>query len=214
MTKHKTMNTVAHAAFRRDLSRFDAALGEFPGGSQHRADELTRAWDHFAAEIHHHHDYEEQFFWPALEQLVPQPSLLTDLGGQHDEMRRALTTADETMRALGADPSAAHAADARAAVAHLSDVLLAHLDDEERQLEPLSAEHASSPAMRAATKQVIKAHRGRLGNVLAWMQDGADDDARRFIRSEIPAPVVIVATAVGGRQYRRTIAPVWAGTRS
>ena len=34
MTEHKTMNTVIHAAFRRDLARFGDALGSFPAGSR------------------------------------------------------------------------------------------------------------------------------------------------------------------------------------
>jgi hypothetical protein len=45
MTEHKTRNTVIHAAFRRDLARFDNALGGFPAGSRTRADQLDGAWD-------------------------------------------------------------------------------------------------------------------------------------------------------------------------
>jgi hypothetical protein len=40
MTEHKTMNTIVHAAFRRDLARFDAGLAAFPAGSRSRADQL------------------------------------------------------------------------------------------------------------------------------------------------------------------------------
>lgn len=47
-TEHRTMNTIVHAAFRRDLARFDAALAAFPDGDQRRADELGRAWDLYA----------------------------------------------------------------------------------------------------------------------------------------------------------------------
>lgn len=209
MTEHRTMNTVAHAAFRRDLARFDTALSMFPAGSQHRADQLKKAWDHFAAELHHHHSYEEQFFWPALQQAVPDLPMMTDLDEEHQAMRAALTEADTAMSAFGVEPSAARAAIAWGAVTHLADVLLAHLEHEENDLEPLSAEYASSAPMQVARKQVMKAHRGRLGNVLAWLQDGADDNARRFLREEIPTPVVYVATKVAGRRYRREIASAW-----
>lgn len=37
MTKHKTMNTIVHAAFRRDLQRFDVALGNPDAGTTARA---------------------------------------------------------------------------------------------------------------------------------------------------------------------------------
>ena len=62
--EHKTMNTIVHAAVRRDLGRFDQALAVFPANSQPRANELKRAWDNFEEEIHHHHTYEETLFWP------------------------------------------------------------------------------------------------------------------------------------------------------
>ena len=34
MTKHLTMNTIIHAAFRRDMKRFDAALAVFSPGDK------------------------------------------------------------------------------------------------------------------------------------------------------------------------------------
>ena len=51
MTEHKTLNTVIHAAFRRDLGRFGAALGSFPDGFQARADQLKAAWDQFSYQL-------------------------------------------------------------------------------------------------------------------------------------------------------------------
>lgn len=184
-TEHKTMNTIVHAAFRRDLARFDAALRAFPAGNWRRAVQLKTAWDWFAGELHHHHDYEETYFWPALGEAAA------------------------AMDHFHANPAADAAAAARSALAHLNAVLLGHLAHEERDLEPISAHYATAPPMKAATKKVIKAHKGRLGGVLAWLQDGADVDARRALRQEIPLPVVLVATGIGGRRYRRDIATVW-----
>jgi hemerythrin-like domain-containing protein len=209
MTEHKTMNTIVHAAFRRDLARFDAALAAFPTGSRSRADGLKRAWDWLASELHHHHDYEEEYFWPALHQTDADLSVISELDGEHHAMRSALEGADTAMRTFHDNPFPAETSAARTAVAHLKDVLLAHLAHEERDLEPISAQYASAPVMKAAVKKVIKAHRGRLGGVLAWLQDGADADARRGLRHEIPAPVVVIVSGVGGRRYRRDIASVW-----
>lgn len=209
MTEHKTMNTVVHAAFRRDLARFDAALGQFPAEARPRADQLKAAWDWFEAELHHHHDYEETFFWPALRTTDADLSVVAELDSEHGAMRQALADASTAMDRFHEHPSAEATAAARSAVARLADVLLSHLAHEERDLEPISARYAASPAMQAAVKQVIKAHRGRLGGVLAWLQDGADADARRGLRHEIPAPVVLVLSGIAGRHYRRNIASVW-----
>jgi hemerythrin-like domain-containing protein len=208
--EHKTMNTVVHAAIRRDLGRFERALATFPEDSQHRADQLKRAWDNFEEEIHYHHTYEETLFWPALQQLGIDLSLVEDLDGEHDAMREALAAASVAMASFHQGPTAQQAVFARNAVAHLSAVLLAHLAHEERDLEPISIEHHDSAPMKVALKKVQQAHKGRMGNFFAWLQDGASAHDKAGLRKQIPAPVVLVITAVAGRHYRREIGSVWA----
>src|SRR6478609_9557894 len=154
MTEHQSLNTVVHAAFRRDLGRYDAALADFPTGSQQRADDLKRAWDFFDEELHHHHAYEENYFWPALQQTDADLSAMAELDAEHEAMRTALVDATAAMAELQQDPSAVRAAAAHQAVAHLGDVLLGHLAHEERDLEPVSVQYADSAPMRAALKQV------------------------------------------------------------
>ena len=208
--EHQTMNTIVHAAFRRDLTRFDAALASFPAGSRQRADQLGRAWAFLVEELHHHHGYEEQYFWPALQQTGADLSVVADLDAEHDDMRRALEQGTVAMSAFQADPSAAQAAAARTAVAQFGAVLLSHLDHEEADLEPISAAHKSSAPMKAAVNQVKKAHLSSMGNFVEWLQDGASAHDRAALRREMPAPVIALFGAVAGRRYRRTIAPVWA----
>ena len=208
--EHKTMNTVVHAAVRRDLRRFDQALTTFPADSRSRADQLKRAWDNFEEEIHYHHTYEETLFWPALQEIGVDLSLVEDLDGEHEAMRRALGAASIAMSSFHHRPTAEEAELARAAVARLSDVLLAHLAHEERDLEPISIAHHHSAPMKAALKKVQQAHRGRMGNFFAWLQDGATPDDKAGLRRQVPAPVVHIITAIAGRHYRRDIASVWA----
>lgn len=208
-TEHKTMNTVVHAAIRRDLGRFERALATFRGDSQHRADQLKRAWDNFEEEIHYHHTYEEALFWPALQQLGIDLSLIEDLDGEHDAMREALAAASVAMATFHTRPTAHNATLAGQAVEHLSEVLLAHLAHEERDLEPISVEYHNSAPMKVALKKVQKAHKGRMGNFFAWLQDGATAHDKAGLRKQIPAPVVFVITTVAGRHYRRDIGSVW-----
>ena len=209
MTKHLTMNTVVHAAFRRTLARFDDALGAFPDADELRADQLKRAWDFFESELHHHHSYEERYFWPALEQTDADLSAITELDQEHDAMRAALAQASEAMAGLRASPTAADADVARTAVAHLGTVLLGHLAHEERDLEPISAAYQDAPPMKAALAQVKKAHFKSMGNFVEWLQDGADASDLAGLRAELPAPVIFVFGRVAGRRYRRDIAPTW-----
>lgn len=214
MTEHLTLNTVFHAAFRRTIARFDDALGAFSDGSRARADQLKRAWDYFEEELHHHHDYEETYFWPAMRQTDADLSSLVELDGEHVAMRAALGQASQAMAAFDAEPTSATAAAARTAIAHLGTVLLDHLAHEERDLEPLSAAYQESPSMKAATKQVKKAHFKHMGNTLEWLRDGADASDVAGIRNEMPPPVVYLFTRIGGRRYRREIGPTWTASRS
>ena len=151
MTEHQTMNTVIHAAIRRDVARFDAALAAFPAGSQPRAEELNRAWKNFAFQIHHHHEDEETIFWPAFRALGADESLVSDLDGEHERMQGALTVADSVMQELRRSPTAANAEAARAAIAGLSEVLDEHFTHEERDLEPFAAGHRGDSRDQAGT---------------------------------------------------------------
>ena len=207
--EHRSLNTVVHAALRRTLDRFDAALGTFPADSQQRADDLSRAWHFFAHEVHDHHHYEEQFFWPALGQTDADLSSVAELDSEHDAMRTALKKATDSVGRLHADPTAGNATTARTAVTTLRDVLLGHLDHEERVLEPISVAYAGTKPMKTALAQVKKAHLSQMGNFIEWLQDGATEADKAGLRREIPGPVVAIFSTLAGRRYRREVAPVW-----
>ena len=209
-TQHLTMNTVVHAAYRRTLARFDAALAAFPDGSQARADQLGRVWGFFDHELHVHHGFEEEYFWPALQETDADLSALEELDGEHEAMRAALGVATEQMAALVASPTAEQAARARSAVAQLSEVLLAHLAHEERDLEPISAAYKDAPSMKKALAQVKKAHMRSMGSTVESLRDGATPEDVAGLHDEIPRPVASMFALLQGRRYRREIAPVWA----
>jgi hemerythrin-like domain-containing protein len=212
MTEHITMNTVIHAAFRRDLARFDSALASFPDGSQERADQLVTAWDNYQHQLHHHHQDEETIFWPAFRELGADEALTSDLGGEHMQMLTALDHADEVVRRLSGDPSAARAANARAAIGELGEVLRDHLAHEEATLEPWAATVMGEPRMKQALTEVRKAHKGQAGTFVAWLLDGAEPDDVAGLKREMPPPVVALLNAVPGRHYRKNVATVWAAT--
>lgn len=117
------MNTIIHAAVRRDLRRFDAALATFPAGSAQRAAQLARAWSNFSHQLDHHHHSEETIFWPALRELGADETLVGDLGGEHERMLAALATANTAVTTLQGDPTADRAAAARAAIGQLREVV-------------------------------------------------------------------------------------------
>jgi hypothetical protein len=209
MAADKTMNSVIHAAFRRDLARFDTALGAFPDGDRARAEALGIAWDNLAAQLRDHHGDEEALFWPALVRLGADESLVKDLDGEHARMLAALDAAAAAMQTFRTDPSSATATGARTAVADLRTVLIEHLEHEERDLEPFAAQHRKSAEIKAAQQGVRQRHKGGAGTFFAWLIDDADAETVALLKSEVPPPVLFMLTRLGGRNYKRRIAPVW-----
>jgi len=210
MTEHVSMNVVIHAAFRRDFGRFDRALAAFPPGSRQRADQLSVAWDNLDLQLHHHHKDEEAIFFPALRELGVDQGLVSDLEGEHARMLTALDAATALMKVFHADPTADNAAAARGAVAELHSTFDEHAVHEERDLEPFAAGQSGTPGMKAAQTAVRKAHKGGTGTFFAWLMDGADPQAAAGLRQVMPAPVLFMIGRLGGRDYNRRIASVWA----
>ena len=204
------MNTVIHAAVRRDLQRFSKALEEFPAGSRERAADLDRAWQHLDHQLYHHHHSEETIFWPALREAGADETLVSDLGGEHDRMAEAMTRTRTAMSAFATDPSARNLKQAKAAFAKLTEAVETHFVHEERDLEPFQAQVLDTPPMRRAAKEIRRAQSpAEAGGYLAWLVDGADPAARGFLMQQIPGPVLFVLSRLLGRSYTRRIAPIW-----
>lgn len=209
MTEHKTLNTVIHAAFRRDLKRFEEALEGDSFGPPARTAQLTAAWDNLSYQLHRHHQDEEMFFWPAFLELGAATSLIDSLDQEHEAMVNALAAADSSMATFASTPTVATVDRARNAITELHRVLHEHLTHEERDLEPFGATHNSSKQHKAAKVAARKAHTEGGGTFFAWLSDGCDRDAARALRREVPAPVLFILTRFAGRRYNQRIAPAW-----
>lgn len=209
VTEHLTMNTVIHAAVRRDLARFRRALQSFPVGSRQRADQLNSAWRHLDDQLYHHHHGEETIFWPALRELGADESLVGDLNGEHERMAEAMTHTRSAMSALAAEPDQDALDKARAAVNTLQEVITGHFAHEERDLEPMMLAQSHTPQIKQASKAIRKTQTlPSAGRFLAWVLDDADPQARAYVRHEIPKPVLFILARVFGRSYGR-VAAAW-----
>ena len=209
MTGQRTMNSIIHAAFRRDLRRFDGALASFPAGSGERAVQLKAAWDHLAYQLRLHHEDEEAYFWPALRELGAAEALVGDLHDEHAVMLQALESADAAMAAFAGDPSAGNAAAACDAAARLATVVEEHVVHEERELEPLAAANRGTPQMKGAAASARRSHTEGGGPFFAWLSDGIEPGDAAALRKEVPPPVLLLLRRLGRRGYQRRIARAW-----
>ncbi len=210
MAQHLSLNTVIHAAIRRDLGRFRDALGDPRAGSAERADQLGRAWDNLDRQLYHHHHSEETIFWPALSALGADGSLVGDLDGEHQRLADAMTATRSAMASLRAAPTQAAAADAQQAFVVLTEVAETHFAHEERDLEPMMVRAHGTPEFRAAERAVRRTQSlPEAGLYLAWLQDDADPDSLAYIRKTIPPPLLALLALLFGRRYR-AVSAAWA----
>jgi hemerythrin-like domain-containing protein len=204
-----TMNRLIHAAVRRDLERLDAALADAADGDSSRARDLQRAFANLRNELTHHHESEDRWIWPMLAGVGVDRDLLATMEAEHQAMSAALAETAAAMDRFAASGSATDAASARDSVARTQAVVEQHLAHEEQELEPLLIPHVESAEWKEVEKKLSRQPPFVAGAFFAWVTDGMSDEGRAFLRSTVPAPVILVLSRLFGRRYRRSIAPVW-----
>ena len=210
MSSPMSMNRAIHGAFRRDLGRFDAALGAFPANDTERAAALKTAWDHFTFELTRHHTGEHEIAWPALKAVGVTDEVLTQMDAEHDLMATALSDADDAMTTFAKDPTAANATAAKEALVALRTVTEAHMDHEETEIEPVYQSKKDTPEIKEMGKKFSREGSAKVGgNFIAWVTNGASDEEMAGLKASIPAPVLTMVGKVLGRQYNKMVAPVW-----
>jgi hemerythrin-like domain-containing protein len=204
-----SMNKVIHAAVRRDLDRFVAALSAFPPGDTERARQLSAAWANFDDQLTYHHEGEHTTAWPALEAVGVSRELLATMDTEHEAMATALAAARTAMETLTQTGGADEARTALAAMQTLREVTVRHLDHEEAELEEVYLAKRDTPEIQAMGKQFAKAGPARGGRFFTWVLDGASPAERAAVEKEVPGPVLKIIGGIFGRGYRKNVAPVW-----
>ena len=204
-----SINQVIHAAVRRDVARTEQALRALRDGDESRAREIRTAWSNLVRELTHHHESEDANIWPFLERRGYDRGLMAEMESEHARMKQSMSSASVAIAAVVSSPTAAHATAAADAVRSCSDVVNAHLDHEERDVEPLVLQLEDDPEWKALAKKLRPASIVDAANALAWMQDGAGERERSSLRATIPGPVVSLLTRLLARRYNREVAPVW-----
>jgi hemerythrin-like domain-containing protein len=212
MTAPTTMNALIHTAVRRDLGRLATALDTVHEGDTARAAELERAFANVRRELTHHHEGEDAYVWPLLAGLGVDAGLLAAMGAEHATMSAALAETGAALSALARGGPGADADAARASLARTREVVAAHLDHEESDLEPLLRDQEKTPAWKAVTKQLRHSSPGDAGSFFAWLTDGMSSADRATLGKTVPPPVTVVLARVFGRRYARDVAPVWRAT--
>jgi hypothetical protein len=173
--------TLTHSLLRNELPRLAAALAGGPMSPEQETlveDHLRLVTDHLLR----HHQEEDEFHWPLLASRAPGAArLLALLEAEHTEMDPLVEQARD--RGLTRH-------DRATAMSRLTELVLAHLEEEDRSVVPLLSVHITadeqSGSMARSRAKIPPPDELR---VLAMMLAAADDGQRSRMLAPLPESV-------------------------
>lgn len=174
--------TLTHSMLRNELPRLAAALAGGPMRPEHEIvveEQLRLVTDHLLR----HHQEEDEFHWPLLVERAPGASrLLAMLEAEHTEMDPLVEQVRDTSR------SRRQRADA---MTRLTELVLAHLEQEDQSVVPLLAVHVTAEEQRGSmARSRAKIPQADELRVLAMMLAAADGAERSRMLAPLPEFVI------------------------
>lgn len=202
-----------HRHMRADLRRYAEAVADVTerdrDGRSGRTSALARWARGFVHELEEHHYVEDTFFFPDMRERVPAVAPVLDgLEADHRRLDGLLARWPRVSFDL-ADRSVPFGPAKLAAVGlaeELRDLLLVHLDIEDRDVLPLYWRHYSAAQYDAVFEQAVKnGKKSGLGFVVPWNVDCLDGEERTAFVAAAPLALRIVHRLVRPR-YDRLVA--------
>ncbi|NNN36298.1 hemerythrin domain-containing protein [Streptomyces sp. S3(2020)] len=194
---------VVHRVFRRESALLPRLVRAVPDGGTARAAQVVEHLHTYLGGLHHHHALEDELVWPLLRTRAAQDD---ELVSRMEEQHRRI---DESLRAVAewtpawepaADPIAGEEL-ALALDAHRT-VLLEHLDDEERLVLPLVAEHLTVAEWDVVgTRGMEQIPKSQLFIALGALLEEATPQERAHLLGKAPLIGRLLWKVVGHRQY-------------
>jgi hypothetical protein len=155
-----------------------------------------------------HHTTEDELVWPVLhERARPSAAFVDRMEAQHRGIHGGL----EKVRRLGVTwsqrPSPEAAAALTAGITDMIAVLTVHLDEEERDVVPLIADHLSEKDWASVGRKAFARFTPEQRFIaLGQMLEVATPAEATAMLATLPAPVKVLWALVGKRRYRRYVA--------
>jgi hypothetical protein len=176
---------MSHHGLRRDIARFEIALGRVADGDLSRAAALRDEWQSYRNTLHGHHEAEDSRMFPFMSREHPALApIIEQLSADH---RRIDPLLEEGDRAFAGLPVAVGAA--AAVVSKLSALLDSHLATEERHVIPLirAAKAFPPPANDAETEMFAQGFAWASHGVAREVLARIDEMLPESVRARLPA---------------------------
>jgi hypothetical protein len=181
---------LVHRVFRREFAAIPGLIGDVPPGDSARAKVVGDHLTFMVDALHNHHAAEDDTVWPLLHRRVPaRAGDIERMENQHRNIVGAVERVNANLSAWEGAPGGPTGDQLLAAVAELLNVVVEHLNDEERNAVPIIEEHLSQDEWDATVKRgtaFLKSH-PRLAIVQGGLVlDYASADERQTFMSGLP----------------------------
>lgn len=197
---------VIHRIFRRHLAEAATIVRTLDDDTSaarrtHVADQV----EFLLTGLHNHHVTEDEFLWPRLRSRAsPHAELVARMDKQHTAAADRISIVEASLARWRAAPSQSASGELASAIDQLLETLNEHLDDEEREILPLVAEHLTRQEWEQLGQQSMeKFPRSAMPLMLGHMIDVATPEEAAQFLAKLPLPPRAHWRLIGHRQYQR-----------
>lgn len=198
-----------HQAFRDTLSSAPKLIGAVEPGDTVRTELLKNFYANVLAFLSVHHNGEDELLYPLLKERAPaQRELVERVNAQHHDVEGLIAACGAALDAWSPGDAAAQE-NAGSLLGRLGERASVHLDDEERDILPLCAEHLSAPEWGALPAHGMMNFRGdKIWLVLGLIRERSTQHQRDEMLAHMPPPAVEMWTGFGERAYNDLMAQI------
>jgi hemerythrin-like domain-containing protein len=193
-----------HRVFRDAVDSGPRFVAPVAAGDVDRAEYVGTYYDNVLRLLHAHHDGEDELMTPLLvERGTPaEAAEVQRVGDQHEAVLGALSSAEASVAAWRAHPTAETNAAALAALAELSTVLTAHLDEEEAVVVPIAARYMNVAEWGLLPGHAMKHFTGdKLWLILGLVQEQMRPEQIEVMAAHMPPPLLEFWATTGQRMF-------------
>lgn len=208
-TPDLTIYRLIHRGMRADTARLASAVRSLTEAERtRRVPDIERWYKGFLTEFKGHHTVEDDIFFPALADRLPEfADRMGRLDAEHHRLESALVGVEEAVKAL-ADPDVSwrevHGDAVEALVAADMELTL-HLDHEDVDVLPLFVAHMSQIDYDELGERAQKQQGfANMAWTLPWLMSQTTTDEETLMRTEAPLPLKLLWYATRGRYDRLT----------
>ena len=206
------MMGIVHDALRRDLGRALDVLSTapYPEGAQRIVVGDHLRW--MMGFLHAHHHGEDAGLWPLVRRRNPQAAPLLDaMEADHVRVAPMIEACEDAANTYSSGTSDDTRVSLLDALQRLCDVLLPHLEREEREAMPLVAVSITAAEWRAVDQQYYIKPKSlpQLGFEGHWLLDGLDPERSRLVVHQVPIVPRLVLVHGFAHRYRRRATACW-----